>query len=105
MSLNYNCLYTRLDVDSGTLNATWNDVVKAFLNGQEVKVVIPVAENFIPVEAGDNCGQYIGTIRELNIDDVDGYTVYVAVVVADSDSATSEMYALDPGEYLVTSLS
>ena len=105
MSLNYNCLCTRLDVDSGTLNATWNDVVKAFLNGQEVKVVNPVGENFIPVEAGDNCVQYIGTIRELHIDDSDGDTVYVAVAVSDIDGATSELYALDPGEYLVASLS
>ena len=104
MSLNYNCLLTRLDTSSGTLNATWNDVVSAFLNGQEVKVVIPVAENFIPVEAGDNCGQYIGTIRELNIDDSDGDTVYVAVAVSDIDGDTSELYALDPGEYLAASL-
>ena len=103
MSLNYNCLFTRLDVNSGTLNATWDDVVNAFLNGLEVKVVIPVAENFIPVEAGDNCGQYIGTIRELNIDDSNGDTVYVAVAVSDIDGATSELYALDPGEYLAAS--
>lgn len=105
MSLNYNCLCARVDSNSGIFNVTWNDVAKAFLNGQEVKVVAQVAENFIPLEIGDNCSQYIGTIREIGIDDNDGDPVYVAAMYGDSDGALTELYALDPGDYLVPSIS
>lgn len=105
MSLNYNCLYARIDLNSGNLTVTWNDVVKAFLNGQEIKAVIPVEENLIPADIGDNCSQYIGTIREIGIDDNSGDPVYVAAMYGDSDGALTELYALDPGDYLAPSIS
>lgn len=105
MSLNYNCLCAKVDFNSGIMSITWADVVEAFRNGHEIKVVVPVAENFIPVEIGDNCSQYIGTIREIGIDDNSGDPVYVAAMYGDSDGALTELYALDPGDYLAASIS
>lgn len=105
MSLNYNCLCAKVDPDSGNLNITWNDVAKAFINGQEVKVVVPVSEASIPVDISDTVDQYIGTIRGLGIDDNDGDPMYVAAMLGDSDGALTEFYALDPGDYLAQSIS
>lgn len=100
MSLNYNVFSVK--VDTGILEASYNQIAEAYKNG--LMVLLRFEPDTLPAAAGDSAAYDFGILAGIAIADDDGTDVYTVGFTSWATGDPVAFNSTDPDAYMTISI-